>query len=125
MALRSIEMYDLEDTYCVINKYKKHITVPYKCQEVLTGTNNSVFSIVFEDPAVRNAVVVALARAGVETKIYYDPLFEGLPNTDYIFRRILSLPIHREVPSVQDDIIEIINTAGRSGKTPGKEFLTT
>lgn len=112
------------DVHAVINKYHKHITVPFKCQEIPTATNNSVFSIMFEDIVTRDAVRIALAKNGVETKVYYDPLCAGLPNTDYVYQRILSLPIHEEVIPVQDEIIEIINTAGRHARTPGKDYLT-
>lgn len=111
-------------TLAIINKYKKHITVPYKTQSIPIDTNNSVFSILFEEPCVRNAVMTALAGNGVETKVYYDPLVSGLPNTDYVYQRILSLPIHEDVIPVQDEIIEIINTSARGAKTPGKAYLT-
>ncbi len=124
VALRSIRDYDPLLTQKIINYYKKHITIPYAYQNVLTHTNNSVFSLVFNETSVRNAIMVALAKAGVETKVYYDPVLRGLPNTERIYNGILSLPIHSDVVHVQDDIIEIINTAGRGAKTPGKEFLS-
>lgn len=108
----------------VINKYRKHITVPLKPQVIPTTHNCSVFSILFEEPCVRNAVMTALAKNGVEPKVYYDPLVSGLPNTDYVYQRILSLPIHEDVIPVQDEIIEIINTSARGAKTPGKDYLT-
>ena len=113
-----------KDSWKVIMKYAKHITVPYKSQTIPVGTNHSVFSILFEEPCVRNAVMTALAGSGVETKVYYDPLVSGLPNTDYVYQRILSLPIHEDVIPVQDQIIEIINTSARGAKTPGKDYLT-
>jgi dTDP-4-amino-4,6-dideoxygalactose transaminase len=124
IALQSIKNYNPEATKSIINYYKKHITVPHRCQEVVNDTNNSVFSMLFSDSAVRDAIRIALAKAGVETKVYYDPLKKGFPNTEDIYSRILSLPIHRDVPEWQDRIIEIINTAGRGARTPGKEFLT-
>lgn len=124
MFLRSLELYRPEREMAVINEYKKGIKVPYKCQQAVTGTNNSVFSLLFESNAVRDAIRIALAKADIETKVYYDPLKNGFPNTEDIYSRILSLPIHKGVPAWQDSIIEIINTAGRGAKTPGKEFLT-
>lgn len=108
----------------VIDEYRKHIKVSIKPQVIPTVHNCSVFSILFEEPCVRNAVMTALDRNGVETKVYYDPLVSGLPNTDYVYQRILSLPIHKDVAPVQDEIIEIINTAAKSAKTPGKAYLT-
>jgi dTDP-4-amino-4,6-dideoxygalactose transaminase len=125
IAMHSIEGYADDSTnHDVIYKYCEHIAVPYKTQLIPTETNNSVYSILFEEPCVRNAVMTALARNGVETKVYYDPLVSGLPNTDYVYQRILSLPIHKDVIPVQDEIIKIINAAAKSAKTPGKEYLT-
>lgn len=123
-GLQSMKSYDRRLVISIINYYKKHITVPYRCQEVPTDTNNSVFAIIFDDTPTRDAVRLALYRAGCETKVYYDPLADSLPNTDYVYSRILALPIHEEVPKYQDDIIEIINSAARSGRTPGKKFLS-
>lgn len=123
IAMESIRDYADEYNNIVINKYWKHLTVNCKGQEC-SETNNSVFSILFEEPCVRNAVMTALAKNGVETKVYYDPLVSGLSNTDYVYQRILSLPIHEDVIPVQDEIIEIINMAARGAKTPGKDYLT-
>jgi dTDP-4-amino-4,6-dideoxygalactose transaminase len=124
MCLESINMYRPNETIDVINKYKKHITVPHKCQDIVNDTNNSVFSVLFESTPVRDAIRIALARAYIETKVYYDPLKKGFPHTEDVYSRILSLPIHKGVSAWQDSIIKIINTAGRGAKTPGKEFLT-
>ncbi len=124
IAMDSIRDYADEYNKIVISKYLKHISVPFKTQNVDVEHNHSVFSILFEEPCVRNAVMTELAKNGVETKVYYDPLVSGLPNTDYVYQRILSLPIHKDVIPVQDKIIEIINTAARSAKTPGKDYLT-
>ncbi len=124
IAMESIRNYADDYNQTVINKYIKHIVVPYKTQSIPVDTNNSVFSIMFEEPCVRTAVMVALAKNGVETKVYYDPLVSGLPNTDYVYQRILSLPIHKDVIPVQDQIIEIINTSARGARTPGKAYLT-
>lgn len=124
IAMKSIENYNPDQTSKVVNYYKKHITVSHGYQYELTATNNSVFSLVFAESSVRNAIMTALAKAGVETKVYYDPLVRGFKNTEEIYSKILSLPTHEGVIPVQDDIIEIINLAGRGGKTPGKDFVT-
>lgn len=107
-----------------IGGLKTGIKVPHKCQNIPNETNHSVFSLEFEEPAVRNAIVVALAKAGCETKIYYDPLVSGFKNTDHVYNRILSLPTHKDVRPHIREIVDIINTAGEKGKTPGKEFLS-
>lgn len=124
IAMGSIKQYDDNSDFQRINYYEKHICVPHKKQLCESYSSLSVYSIMFEDRITRDAVRVALAKAGCETKVYYDPLISGLPSTDYVYDRILSLPIHEGVKEVQDEIIEIINTAARGAKTPGKDFLT-
>jgi dTDP-4-amino-4,6-dideoxygalactose transaminase len=124
IALESISQYDDNTDFKRINHYEKHICTPHKKQLCKGFSSLSVYSILFEDRITRDAVRVALAKAGCETKVYYDPLREGLPNTEYVYDRILSLPIHDGVKDVQDQIIEIINTAGRNARTPGKDYLT-
>jgi len=124
VALKSIEDFDKSIAQGNILSYKKHITVSHRCQHVSTATNNSVFSIVLEDTATRDAIRLALGKAGCETKVYYDPLQDGHLCTDLLYSRILALPIHGGVTEHIEEIIEIINRAGRSARTPGKEFLT-
>lgn len=126
VCIKSIE--DREENHLIawdtIGGLKTGIRVPHKCQNIPNETNHSVFSLEFEEPSVRNAIVVALAKAGCETKIYYDPLVSGFKNTDHVYNRILSLPTHKDVRPHIREIVEIINTAGEKGKTPGKEYLT-
>lgn len=126
IAMEAIKNYEVYRVVAnnIICMYRKHLTIPYKVQKIPTYTNNSVFSILFEDSNIRDAVRLALAKHRVETKVYYDPLKSGLPNTDYVYQRILSLPIHKGVIEYQAEIIEIINTAARNARTPGKEYLT-
>jgi dTDP-4-amino-4,6-dideoxygalactose transaminase len=123
VALNSIKHYN-EYTVChAINHYKKHITVPYRCQEVLNDTNNSVFSLRFESTVVRDSIRIALEKEGIETKVYHDPLQKGHPETEKLYGTILSIPTHDDACSIQDEIIEIINMAGRT-RTPGMEYLS-
>jgi dTDP-4-amino-4,6-dideoxygalactose transaminase len=124
IAQKSIVDLDSDVARKNILSYKKHITVSHKCQHVVSGTNNSVFCIVLEDSAIRDAIRIALGKAGVETKVYYDPLQDGHFYTDVLYSRILALPIHSGVTEHIEKIIQIINMAGRSARTPGKEFLT-
>lgn len=125
VAIDSIRGYAPSVAQFAINHYKKNITVPYKCQEVVTDTNNSVFSMRFENTVIRDAIRIALEKEGIETKVYYDPLQRGLPETEKLYNTILSLPCNGDAYAVQENIIEIINTAGRSARTPGMRFLTT
>ncbi|RLA40678.1 MAG: hypothetical protein DRR06_17090, partial [Gammaproteobacteria bacterium] len=124
VALKSIEDYSPSTTRLVVNYYNKHITVPHKCQAVPNDTSNSVYSLRFESTAVRDAIRIALEKEGYETKVYHDPLQKGHPETEKLYSTILSIPTHTDAYAHQDDIIEIINTAGRGAKTPGKEFLS-
>ncbi len=124
IALNSIMVYKSKPRHDIVFKYIENIEVPHSLQRIPEHTNKSVFSIMFNDSATRNAVMMELARLGVETKVYYDPLVSGLPNTDYVYSRILSLPIHDGAKEVQGDIIDIINNIGRTSKTPGKAYLT-
>jgi len=124
IALDSIKNYEPSVTQFVINHYKKHISVPYKCQTIASDTNNSVFSVRFETTAVRDAIRIALEKQGVETKVYYDPLQRGHPETERLYNTILSIPTHTEASRHQEQIIEIINEVGRSARTPGMSYLT-
>lgn len=125
IAMDSIRNYDPSVAQFAINHYKKSITVPYKCQKVLNDTSNSVFSLRFETSTVRDAIRIALEKKGIETKVYHEPLQKGHPESEKLYNTILSLPVHSDAYAVQDDIIEIINMAGRSARTPGMRFLTT
>jgi dTDP-4-amino-4,6-dideoxygalactose transaminase len=123
VALDSIKHYDPAVIKHAVNHYKKHITVPYKCQEVPNDTNNSVFSLRFESTVVRDSIRIALEREGIETKVYHDPLQRAHPETEKLYNTILSIPTHHDACGIQDEIIEIINTAGRT-RTPGMEYLS-
>jgi dTDP-4-amino-4,6-dideoxygalactose transaminase len=123
VAMQSIENYDPAKIRSVVNHFKKHITVPFRCQEVPNCTNNSVFSLRFKSTVTRDAIRIALERAGIETKVYYDPLERGHTETEKLYGTILSIPTHGDVWGFEDEIIEIINTAGRI-RTPGMEYLS-
>jgi dTDP-4-amino-4,6-dideoxygalactose transaminase len=124
IALESIEMYGFNEDHDRMNYYEKHIVIPYKRQLQLNWHTHSVFNLLFDNRLVRDTIRLALMEKGVETKVYYDPLCSGLPNTDYVYDRILSLPVHEGIIGHQDEIIEIVNTKGRSARTPGKDYLT-
>ncbi len=123
VAMQSIGDYELNRSLKleVIDNYRRGININYTEQEVTHASNNSVYSILFAETSTRNAVMKALARNGVETKVYYDPLISGLPNTDYVYNHILSLPIHADVLDDQMEIIDIINKSAET--TPGKKYL--
>jgi dTDP-4-amino-4,6-dideoxygalactose transaminase len=124
VALQSIERYKIttDRRQDVVGKYIHGINIPYDTQLINTTTNYSVFSMLFKETTTRNSVMKALTENGVETKVYYDPLFPGLQNTDYVYNRILSLPTHSGInPSDVKKIIKIINESAET--TPGKNYL--
>ncbi len=124
IASHSISNYNPLSTQLAIRHFMKHITVPHRCQKIDSDTNNSVFCLLFNNSVVRDTIRIALEKAGCETKVYYDPLQRGYPNTENVYNRILAIPTHTKAIEEQDRIIEIINTAGRTAGTPGKEYLT-
>jgi dTDP-4-amino-4,6-dideoxygalactose transaminase len=107
-----------------IERYMRELDFPFSLQRIPNTTNHSVFSILFENQGIRNAVYRDLEKSNVETKIYYDPLVAGLKNTDDVYSRILSLPVHCHLTKdIQTSIIDIANKAYRTGKTPGKAYM--
>jgi dTDP-4-amino-4,6-dideoxygalactose transaminase len=123
IAMKSIENYRPSVTQFAINYYKKNITVPHRCQEVLSDTSNSVFSLRFESASVRDGIRIALEKEGVETKVYHEPLRRGLVHSEMLYNTILSIPTHTDAVAYQGDIVDIINEAGCGARTPGMGFL--
>ncbi len=125
-ALQSIERHKINEDKKehIIGQYLDGIKLDFDVQETKVLTNNSVFSILFPETTTRNSVMKGLAGNGVETKVYYDPLYSGLPNTEYVYNRILSLPTHSGInPKDVKKIIKIINESGET--TPGKNYLAS
>lgn len=125
IALQSFDYYKTSSLRreITIQEYWQYLEVACVTQEMKPGFNNSVFSILFPETTTRNAVMKALARNGVETKVYYDPLQHGHPNTEYVYNHILSLPTHSGVSS--DDVHKICEIINESAEvTPGKKYLT-
>lgn len=117
IAIRSIDRHDRETRKTnarLINQYRLGIDVKFDEQLINTAYNGSVYAILFENSAIRNAVYSELLNNGVETKIYYHPLKEGFKNTDYIYGRILALPIYQEMECEQERIIDLINRTVKS-----------
>lgn len=127
LAKKSIEYYDntyKSEKYNKIEKYLKGFEFPFKTQKIPTDTNYSVFSILLEDQNTRNSMMKELEKNDIETKIYYDPIVSGLKNTDYVYSRIISLPINKDIDEItQNSIIEIMNKVSESCDTPGKKYM--
>ena len=93
----------------IIAKYIKGIKPGVQYQLVKEHTNDSVFAIVFQSKIIRDRVADFFNRSGIEVKIYYKPLIQGLPNTDWLYNRILALPTYPEMEYDVPKIIELIN----------------
>ena len=124
VALRSMEgrQERARQEAVIIGRYRDGLTCAYTEQKIPYETNNSVYSILFESSRVRNAAMAALTKLGVETKIYYEPLVEGLSSTDFVYSRILSLPTYPSIATVQPEIIRTINEAAEY-RTPGLSYF--
>jgi dTDP-4-amino-4,6-dideoxygalactose transaminase len=92
-----------------IQAYSEGIKEGVNFQLINKVTNHSVFAIVFQSKVIRDRVADFFSRTGIETKIYYRPLKEGYPNTDFIYNRILALPTYPEVYPEIPRIIKLIN----------------
>ena len=124
VALGSLRNWDArrDQELEIIDRYRTGLTFPFREQIVPSATNNSVFSIMFESPHTRNAALSRLRSQGFETKVYYEPMISGLPNTDYVYARILSLPVYPGIVPEQDTIINILNEAAGEC-TPGMHYM--
>jgi len=129
IAKKSIEYYDNEYKNVhggIIEKYRNKLNFSFKEQKVLKNTNHSVYAILLDSNGMRNAVANAFVENGFESKVYYEPLVFGLPNTDYVYDHILPLPTHPNIIKAQDTLIDIINTTVESylkKKAPGKNYM--
>jgi 3-dehydro-glucose-6-phosphate--glutamate transaminase len=132
IALRSIKNYktNQQKKLDIIGFYKENLLFDFNLQEIPICTNNSVFSILLPSTHIRNAIVSALNKNNIEYKVYYEPLVEGLPNTDRIYSRILALPTYADIRPVQNKICKVINSTVKDIShgsfvrfTPGKKYL--
>jgi len=92
----------------LIELYRYYLDVPFTEQVVECDSNYSTYSILLEIEK-RDRVVKAFKENNVEVKVYYDPLISGLTNTDFIYNRILSLPIYSKIEDEIPRICKIIN----------------
>ena len=115
LAANSIAHYDENHLkrLQVIERYRKLLRVPHVEQTVPRATNHSVYAIALADTATRDRAHAALAEAGFETKIYYDPLARKLPVTEAVYARILALPAYPQMLGKVGRICAIVNRAAR------------
>lgn len=102
---------DQQNKCRLIEMYKSLIECSYECQEIPVNTNNSVFSLLFATPEKRDRIVELFTKNNIEVKCYYKPLTNKLKDTNYIYERIISLPIYKEVEEHIPFICKLINEA--------------
>lgn len=126
IALQSIDYYEKTFKYMqleILEKYKRGFDFAYNEQIIPRFSNGSVYAIKLERPSVQNSVIAHLAKESIECKVYYEPLMDGLPNTDQLYSRIVALPVHSDMVDEQDRIIEVMNRAVANSGTPGKQYM--
>lgn len=112
VALQSIKDFkkDLDRKIDVILQYEEGID-SYFVPQFVKETNYSVYAIMLQDQEKRDRIVEKFNEKGIEAKVYYKPLIKFLPETDYVYSRILALPIWKGVERYIPEICEIINNA--------------
>lgn len=140
IGIRSIKNYEInqQQKLNIIQKYIDNLDFDFHLQQIPTSTNNSVFSLIATNSHTRNLIAKALKENNIETKIYYEPLIEGLPNTDWVYAHIISLPTYPAIAPQQEHICKVINDSvqnafkvspeggeilSQSVPTPGKRYL--
>jgi dTDP-4-amino-4,6-dideoxygalactose transaminase len=116
VLLKNIRNYD--SNYArkqeISKTYKKLLKFDYMEQLNDTMSNLSVFPIILYESSVRDAIKKAFDEKSIEYKVYYQPLVEGLPITDWVFDHILCLPIYPKLS--ESEIIEICDVANAASK---------
>lgn len=98
----------------IAEAYKLLLKLDYTEQKSPSASNYSVFPIILRESAVRNAIIKEFNEKKIEYKVYYQPMVEGLPVTDWIFDHILCLPIYPTLTDVE--IAEICDVANSAAK---------
>ena len=113
VCLRSLKNYkrNQDAKLDIIEEYRKRLNFDYTIQEIPNATNHSVFSIMLPNQQMRDAIAEAFKKNGIEVKIYYEPLVGGLPNTNSVFTRIISLPTYPAIKNYVKEICYIANNA--------------
>jgi len=94
----------------LIELYRYYLDISYTEQVIKEDSNYSTYCILL-DPDKRDRVAQKFMENNIEVKIYYKPLVSELPNTNYIYSRIISLPIYSEIEDEIPRICKIINEA--------------
>lgn len=115
IALQSIRSYNRleKERLKIVETYCSGLQFPFKLQRTHGASNISVFALYLKEPEQRELLYQSLCRIGVESKVYYDPLISGLPETDRLYARILALPVYPGIRPHLSRIIHTMNAAAR------------
>ena len=94
-----------------IDYYRSNLNINFTEQKIPYETNYSVYAILFDSMIERDKVISCLESNDVETKVYYKPLIDTLPNTNDVYSRILALPVYPGVEEHLPFICKTINEA--------------
>jgi len=70
-----------------------------------------VFSILLPSLEKRDRIVELFTKNNVEVKCYYKPLVNTMKDTNWVYERIISLPVYKEVEEYIPFICKLINEA--------------
>ena len=94
----------------IMDQYDGELKIAHKRQEILTASSNSVYALRIEDASLRQRLGRKLAENRVEYKIYYDPLCQGLPETDRLYEQVFCLPVYPRIKEHLPFIIGLVNS---------------
>jgi UDP-4-amino-4-deoxy-L-arabinose-oxoglutarate aminotransferase len=75
------------------NFYRRRL--PFTPQKIKVATSYSVYGMLLEPE--QRAKLIERIKDKMEYRIYYEPLKSGLPNTDWVYSRILCIPSFPDV----------------------------
>ena len=114
IALSSIKKYDKvnkETRQDIIDFYNQHLIWTFK-QKYNAGSNPSVYSLRFSSQSIRDFVARRLDGRGIEYKIYYEPLVNNMEGVNFVYERILCLPVYPHLTAQETaDIVNVIKNA--------------
>jgi perosamine synthetase len=124
VQLKKLEIF-LRHRDLLAKAYREELSPYGEFQEVSTEVRHSNFLFgILVDPKKRDKLCEELVKRGVEVKVTWKPCHmqgafssfsdRSLPNSEYLYRRIISLPIHNNL--TLEDIKEIIRRFKESWK---------
>lgn len=76
--------------------------MPYPCQEIPLTTTYGYYGMLVDN---RDTLIEKI-RDKIEYRIRYEPVIEGLKNTDYVYEHILCLPCYVDCP--YEKVVEVV-----------------